>query len=67
MADAHLAAPASTTANRRRKISAILAAGMVLGVGTTATLAAWNDSEYAQGSFAAGTFNLEGSTDGTTY
>lgn len=67
MADAHPTAPASKTVDRRRKFSAILAAGLVLGVGATATLAAWNDSEYAKGSFAAGTFNLEGSTDGTAY
>ena len=52
---------------RGRKIRAVLAAGLVLGIGAVVTLAAWNDSEYATGTFAAGTFNLEGSTDGTTY
>ncbi|WP_144721582.1 SipW-dependent-type signal peptide-containing protein [Agrococcus jejuensis] len=52
---------------RRRKIRAILAGGLVLGVGAAITLAAWSDSEYATGSFTAGTFNLEGSTDGTAY
>ncbi|WP_051267370.1 SipW-dependent-type signal peptide-containing protein [Nakamurella lactea] len=52
---------------RRRKLRAVLAAGLVLGLGAAVTLAAWNDSEYATGTFAAGTFNLEGSTDGTTY
>ena len=40
---------------------------MVLGVGGAITLAAWNDSEYATGTFTAGSFNLQGSTDGTTY
>jgi predicted ribosomally synthesized peptide with SipW-like signal peptide len=54
----------------RRKLTiarAILAGGLVLGVGATATLAAWNDSEYAQGTFTAGSFDLQGSTDGTTF
>lgn len=45
----------------------MLAAGLVLGVGAAMTLAAWNDSEYARGTFSAGTFNLVGSTDGTTF
>lgn len=34
------------------------------GVGTIATLASWNDSEFAGGAFTAGHFDLEGSTDG---
>ena len=45
-----------------RKVKAILAGGLVLGVGAAVTLAAWNDSESASGQFAAGTFNLQGST-----
>ncbi|MFC7405096.1 SipW-dependent-type signal peptide-containing protein [Georgenia alba] len=47
---------------RRRKVRALLAGGLVLGVGAAVTLAAWNDSEFAAGTFAAGSFNLEGST-----
>lgn len=39
----------------------------MLGVGAAITLAAWNDSEFAQGTFTAGAFNLEGSTDGTAF
>ncbi len=50
-----------------RKVRAILAGGLVLGIGATITLAAWNDSEFTQGTFTAGTFNMVGSTDGTTY
>lgn len=51
-----------------RRIRAILAGGLVLGLGAAVTLAAWNDSEFASGSFAAGTFDLEGSaTNGTTF
>ncbi len=58
------------TGQRRRKapkVRAILAGGLVLGVGAAITLAAWNDSEFAQGTFTAGAFNLEGSTDGSTF
>jgi predicted ribosomally synthesized peptide with SipW-like signal peptide len=39
----------------------------VLGVGVGVTLAAWNDSEFAQGTYTAGVFNLEGTTDNTTW
>lgn len=56
----------TATATRRKSLSrkgrALLAGGVVLGVGAAATLAAWNDSEYASGTFTAGTFNLQGST-----
>ncbi len=66
---AETAAPPRATRRRAlsRKTKAILAAGLVLGVGAAVTLAAWNDSEFAQGTFTAGTFNLVGSTDGTTF
>lgn len=36
----------SVSSIRRRKILAILAGGAVLGVGTAATLATWNDNEW---------------------
>ena len=52
---------------RSRRFRAILAGGLVLGVGAAVTLAAWNDSEFAQGTFTAGAFNLEGSTDGAAF
>jgi len=60
-------APGHSPGLRSRRIKAILAGGLVLGVGAAVTLAAWNDSEFAQGTFTAGTFNLEGSLDGTAY
>lgn len=44
---------------RGRRIKAILAGGLVFGVGATATVAAWTDSEEASGSFEAGRFNIE--------
>lgn len=49
-----------------RRVRAILAGGLVLGVGATVTLAAWNDSEFARGTFTAATFDLEGSTTSGT-
>ncbi|MFI7079252.1 SipW-dependent-type signal peptide-containing protein [Micromonospora sp. NPDC049903] len=57
----------SSSRGNRRKLKAILAGGIALGLGATITLAAWNDSEYASGTFTAGSFSMEGSTDGTTY
>lgn len=53
----------TTQRARRRNIAAVLAGGLVLGVGTTATLASWNDSEFAKATFTAGIFNLEGAVD----
>jgi predicted ribosomally synthesized peptide with SipW-like signal peptide len=52
---------------RRRKVAAILAGGVVVGVGTMATLAAWTDTEYATGTFTGGYFDLRGSIDQTTF
>jgi predicted ribosomally synthesized peptide with SipW-like signal peptide len=52
---------------RSRRVRAILAGGLVLGVGAAATLAAWNDSEYAASTFTAGTFGITGSIDGATF
>ncbi len=58
----------TTTETKRqgsRKVAAILAGGLVLGVGTMATLASWNDSEYANATFTAGYFDLVGAVDGS--
>lgn len=52
---------------RSRRIRALLAGGLVLGVGATMTLAAWNDSEYATATFTAGTFDIVGAADGATF
>ncbi len=56
-----------TKARTRRKVMAVLAGGLVLGVGAAITLAAWNDSEFATGLFSSGDFGIEGSDDGTTF
>lgn len=50
---------------RNRRIKAVLAGGLVFGIGATATLAAWTDTEAASGSFEAGTFNIDLSVDKT--
>ena len=56
--------PARASQARRRTA----AGGIVLSIGSMATLASWNDSEFASATFTAGRFDLEGSLDnGTTY
>lgn len=55
------------SASTRKKVYAVLAGGLVLGVGTALTLAAWSDSEFATSDFTAGVFEFQGSTDGTTW
>ncbi|WP_423183036.1 SipW-dependent-type signal peptide-containing protein [Arthrobacter sp. NyZ413] len=46
---------------RLLRVRAVLAGGLVLGVGSTLTLAAWNDSEFATGTFTASSFQIESS------
>jgi predicted ribosomally synthesized peptide with SipW-like signal peptide len=50
-----------------RKVAAVLAGGLVLGIGTATTLAAWTDQEQAQATFTSGVFKLMSSTDGTAF
>jgi len=52
---------------RSRRVRAILAGGLVLGVGAAVTLAAWNDSEHSSGTFTASRFGIVGSTNGTAF
>jgi len=52
---------------RSRRIRALLAGGLVLGVGAAATLAAWNDSENTTATFTAGQFDIVGAVDGATF
>jgi predicted ribosomally synthesized peptide with SipW-like signal peptide len=56
-------------AMRRRRstlrVRAVLAAGVVLGIGTAATLAAWTDTENATGSFGASVFGTESQSAGS--
>lgn len=60
------AAGAGQKRNRKNAVLAILAGGVVLGVGAAVTLAAWQDDVFTQGTFTAGSFNVQGSTDGGT-
>ena len=54
----------STRRTLRRRVSALLATGMVLGLGSAVTLAAWYDNELAQGSFTASTFSTQSRAQG---
>lgn len=49
---------------RSRRVRALLAAGLVLGIGASVTLAAWHDSQDATATLTAGTFRLQGSVNG---
>lgn len=52
--------PESGTATERSvRIRALLAAGMVLGLGAVGTLAAWTDESTATATFSAGTLDLK--------
>lgn len=59
--------PPTTDKSKRRKAKAILAGGLVLGIGAAVTLAAWNDSEFVIGNFGGGHFSIQGSTDGVSF
>ena len=52
--------------NRRKKTRAIMASGLVLGVGAVVTLAAWSDTVWGAGTFGTegNAFNIQGSFDG---
>lgn len=47
------------TGARSRRRKALLAAGAVLGVGATATLAAWSDDIWVAGTFNTSDFNVQ--------
>lgn len=57
----------SVTTRRGTRVKAVLAGGLVLGLGAAMTLAAWTDQEFATGSFTAGHFNLVGSPTGSGF
>ncbi|MBY6678447.1 hypothetical protein HQ314_16125 [Rhodococcus sp. BP-332] len=45
---------------RRRKVRALLAGGLVLGVGAAVTLAAWSDNVFGTAQFTAENWNVQG-------
>jgi|GEM_PF-5464807 len=51
--------------NTSKKFKAILAGGVVLGVGAAVTLAAWTDQEWTTADFSSGSFTLQSSTAST--
>lgn len=57
----------TTRGDRRRKLLAIVASGVVLGIGAVMTFASWTDQEWAKATFSTGTFDIQGSADGTTF
>jgi predicted ribosomally synthesized peptide with SipW-like signal peptide len=59
--------PRNRGVGRFTRLRVLLAAGLVLGVGASVTLASWNDEERANASFTAGMFGIEGSATGTTF
>ena len=50
---------------RRRRVRVLLAAGVVLGIGTMSTLAAWTDVEHATAAFSASVFGTESRSAGS--
>jgi predicted ribosomally synthesized peptide with SipW-like signal peptide len=60
--------PAAQTQNRRKKVRAVMASGLVLGVGAAVTLAAWSDTAWGEGTFGTtgSDFNIQASFDGGT-
>ncbi|KAA0918764.1 SipW-dependent-type signal peptide-containing protein [Dietzia sp. ANT_WB102] len=51
----------SELADRNRKRKALLAGGVVLGLGAVATLAAFTDDVFATGTFSSAKFSIQGS------
>jgi predicted ribosomally synthesized peptide with SipW-like signal peptide len=60
----------STSRGRRiraLRLRAVLAGGLVLGVGAAVTLASWTDNEFAAGSFSSSVFDTQSSVNGAAY
>ncbi|MGN7227786.1 SipW-dependent-type signal peptide-containing protein [Dietzia maris] len=61
--------PNSALLDRKRKRKALLAGGVVLGLGGTVTLAAWTDDVWVNSTISSGKFNVQAAVDvnGTTW
>lgn len=55
--------PASQTTTRTRQAKALLAGGLVLGVGAAVTLATWTDEAYVEATFGTSSFNVQVRTE----
>ena len=53
----------SVKLDRNRKRKALLAGGVVLGLGATMTLAAWTDDVWVNSTFSSGKFNVQAAVD----
>lgn len=61
--------PRAEDHTRRRKVAALLSSGLVVGIGTAASLAGWNTEEYASAQFSPGSTSVASPTaspDGPT-
>lgn len=67
MVDNITSVPTPRAEDGKRKRRALLAGGLVLGLGAAVTFAAWSDDVVANGLFNTGTFELQGSTDGSVF
>lgn len=54
-------------AERFVRLRAIVVGGLVLGIGSSLTLAAWDDASEATAEFRSGTFGIVGSVDGMSF
>lgn len=55
----------STRSRRWTQLRAVLAGGLTFGIGASATVSAWTDTESATGEFQAGEFMIEANVDGS--
>lgn len=63
----HHRAEERRSGGRYTRTRAALAGALVLGVGTSLTLAAWSDDEFGTATFAASTFVVESQTASSTW
>ncbi len=59
--------PRHSRSVRALRLRAVLAAGLVLGVGAAVTLASWTDQEFSTGSFSSSVFDTQSSVNGAAY
>lgn len=63
----HRATPPARRRARAAKLRALLIGGLVIGVGSAVTLAAWTDTEDAKGTFGTSVFGIVGATNGSAF
>ncbi|MGC0365559.1 putative ribosomally synthesized peptide with SipW-like signal peptide [Rhodococcus sp. 27YEA15] len=63
--DPGTSASAGRKETNKRKIRALLAGGLVLGIGAAVTLAAWSDNVFGKTEFSTTSWNIQGSFSNT--